>query len=116
MLGSLAMSMSSLCVVTNALRLRFFKSKFAFSYNEKSEEKGIIKIKEKEDVTMTKTIFVDGMMCNHCKAHVEKALATVSGVEKIQVNLEEKCAVIEGDAKREDCIKAITDAGYDVKD
>ena len=118
MLGSLAMSMSSLCVVTNALRLRFFKTKFAFSEEPNSEEKEIIENKEKkEDVTMTKTISVDGMMCNHCKAHVETALKGVSGVTSAEANLEAKTATatLSSDVDINVLIDAVKAAGYEAK-
>ncbi len=119
MLGSLAMSMSSLCVVTNALRLRFFKTKFAFSEEPNSEEKEIIENKEKkEDVTMTKTISVDGMMCNHCKAHVETALKGVEGVISAEANLEAKTATatLSSDVDVNILIDAVKAAGYDAKE
>ncbi len=118
MLGSLAMSMSSLCVVTNALRLRFFKTKFTFSEEQKSEEKEIIKNKEKkEDVTMTKTISVDGMMCNHCKAHVETALKGVSGVLTAEADVENKTATVtlSDDVDVNVLIDAVKAAGYEAK-
>lgn len=118
MLGSLAMSMSSLCVVTNALRLRFFKTKFAFSEEPNSEEKEIIENKEKkEDVTMTKTISVEGMMCNHCKAHVETALKGVSGVIEAEANLEAKTATatLSSDVDINVLIDAVKAAGYEAK-
>lgn len=55
---------------------------------------------------------VQGMTCNHCKMHVEKALSGVSGVEKASVDLDKGEAVVVGNASREDLIKAVTDAGY----
>ena len=118
MIGSLAMSMSSLCVVSNALRLRFFKTKFAFSEDEKSEEKEIIENTEKkEDVTMTKTILVEGMMCNHCKAHVETALKGVDGVINAEANLESKSATVtlSQDTDVNTLIEAVKNAGYEAK-
>ena len=119
MLGSLAMSMSSLCVVTNALRLRFFKTKFTFFEERKAEEKEIIENKKtKEDVNMTKTISVDGMMCNHCKAHVETALKGVSGVISAEANLEAKTATVtlSSDVDVNILIDAVKAAGYDAKE
>jgi cation transport ATPase len=119
MLGSLAMSMSSLCVVTNALRLRFFKTKFTFSEEQKSKEKEIIEDNEKkEDVTMTKTISVEGMMCNHCKAHVETALKSVDGVISAEANLEAKTATatLSSDVDVNILIDAVKAAGYDAKE
>ena len=116
MIGSLAMSMSSLCVVTNALRLRFFKTKFTFS--EDKEEKEIIENNEqKEDVTMTKTISVDGMMCNHCKAHVETALKAVNGVTDAIADVENKTATatLSEDVDVNILIEAVKAAGYEAK-
>jgi len=107
-----------LCVVSNALRLRFFKTKFAFSEDEKSEEKEIIENTEKkEDVTMTKTILVEGMMCNHCKAHVETALKGVEGVINAEANLENKSATVtlSQDIDVNVLIDAVKNAGYDAK-
>ena len=113
MLGSLAMSMSSLCVVTNALRLRFFKTKFTFSEEEQPQEKEIIE--KKEVVTMTKTILVEGMMCNHCKSHVETALMSVNGVTAAEANLESKSATVtlSEDIDVNILIDAVKKAGYE---
>lgn len=75
------MSLSSVCVVTNALRLKKFKTNF------KKEEKNMNK----------KTIIIEGMQCNHCKMSVEKALSSIKGVTKVTVNLENKEAIIESE-------------------
>ncbi len=111
MIGSFAMSLSSLCVVTNALRLRFFKTKFTFS--DDKEEKEITK--KKEEATMTKTILVEGMMCNHCKAHVEAALKGVSGVIDAEANLENKTATatLSADVDVSALVDAVKAAGYE---
>ena len=100
MIGAAAMSFSSVCVVANALRLRFFEPK-------------MIKT-PKGDKTMT--IKIEGMMCKHCVAHVEKALAAVSGVESVEVSLEGKCAVVSGTAQYAALKQAVIDAGYEVID
>lgn len=58
------------------------------------------------------TLKVDGMTCNHCKMHVEKALLGVNGVEGAQVDLAKGEAVVSGEASREDLVKAVVEAGY----
>ena len=100
MLGALAMSLSSVCVVTNALRLRKFKVKF------KEEEK-----------MNRKEILIDGMHCNHCKMAVEKVLNAIDGIDVVQVNLEDKKAIMELSKEVKDSVikKAIEDEGFEVK-
>lgn len=61
------------------------------------------------------TLKVEGMTCNHCKMHVEKALNGVNGVENAQVDLAKGEAVVSGNANREDLVKAVIDAGYNAK-
>ena len=63
---------------------------------------------------MTKVLTVDGMMCGHCQAHVQKALAAVNGVQEVKVNLEQKQAVVSMDAEVPDqaLMDAVTQAGY----
>lgn len=61
-------------------------------------------------------IKIEGMMCKHCRAHVEKALLAVPGVETVEVSLEEKCATVTGTATAEALRKAVVDAGYEVID
>ena len=102
-MGALSMCLSSLFVVTNALRLtRFGKEK---------------KVKEKEEDSMKKTLKIDGMMCQRCVAHVNKALSGVQGVVSVDVNLKKKLAVVEtdGNVTDEALISAVTEAGYEVK-
>ena len=97
MYGTIAMSLSSICVVLNALRLKFFKPKFIY----------------KESKNDMKTIVIEGMMCMHCKAHVEKALNSIEGVTAT-VDLESKTASITGDVANDVLTKAVEDAGYTV--
>ena len=98
-------------VVTNALRLRLFKPKTSPSVVEapKHEE-----IKTKEDTIMKTVIKVNGMMCGHCKAHVETACKGVPGVTDAVVDLNAKNVTVTGDADVAALKKAITDAGYEV--
>lgn len=87
MIGALAMSLSSVCVVTNALRLRKFKPIF---------NKNILQKQIKEESKMSKKIItIEGMQCNHCKMSVEKALNSLEEVTKVEVSLENKTATVE---------------------
>ncbi len=98
-----AMSLSSVCVVTNALRLRFFKP-------AQLSKKG----KQKEN-RMRKTIIIEGMVCAHCAGRVERALNAIPGV-RAKVDLAQKCAVVESAAQLEDEVlkQAVQKAGYEV--
>ncbi|MFC2282721.1 MAG: heavy metal translocating P-type ATPase, partial [Lachnoanaerobaculum saburreum] len=118
MFGAAAMGMSSVCVVSNALRLRGFKR--VNIKNNKSGNDEIVLIenngKKKEEKIMTTVINVNGMMCEHCKATVEKVTKAVEGVSNSIVNLDAKNVTIEyaDGTDLEKVKKAITDAGYEV--
>ena len=92
MLGAAAMSLSSVFVVSNALRLRFFKPVFAAG-NDTAYKQVIITENKKEDIEMKKTITIEGMMCTHCTGRVEKALNAVDGITAA-VSLEDKKAYV----------------------
>ena len=109
MLAAAAMSLSSVCVVSNALRLRFFKGEPGQAPAkdiEINECKG-------ELIAMEKKVIIEGMMCMHCRAHAEKALNAIEGVTAT-VDLESKTAIVTGEVS-DDAIKAaIAEAGYQV--
>ncbi len=139
MFGAAAMSLSSVCVVSNALRLKFFKKDredemSATSQNENVTEVKVVDVpqgsskkivqseeqKEKKDKDHKEecnmlTIKIEGMSCNHCKASVEKALRAFEGVEA-EVSLEEKKACVSnmGTATEEQLKQAVIDAGFEV--
>lgn len=111
MLGAAAMSLSSVFVVSNALRLRLFQSKTAVQTTMQAQA---CKIITQEESTMETVIKVNGMMCNHCKAAVEKACKAVPGTTDAVVNLEAKTVTVTGTADTAALKQAITDAGYEV--
>ena len=88
MFGAAAMSLSSVCVVTNALRLNWFRMKDA------TRDRKIKTRKKQEEMTMEKTMKIEGMMCGHCEAAVKKALESLEGVEEAIVSHEEGTAVV----------------------
>lgn len=123
MFGAAAMSLSSFCVVTNALRLNLFKLHDA-SHDKKLRDKKtpapLPKAEEnkmeKETTTMTKTLKIEGMMCPMCEAHTKKALEELEGVESAVASHTEGTAVVtlSKDVSNEDLTKAVMEAGYKV--
>ena len=89
MFGAAAMSLSSFCVVTNALRLNFLKIN-----KQKYRKEIVIESNEKENLKMKKVLKIEGMMCMHCEAHVKKALEALDGVESVDASHEKGTAVI----------------------
>ena len=145
MFGAAAMSLSSVCVVSNALRLRWVKLHDAKrTQNEPDQDVAASTITDSQETTagtiadinqhnaldnniksinndkgestMTTTISIEGMMCGHCQGRVEKALKEVAGVTEVTVSLENKNAVVTGDASVEALKQAVVDAGYEVTD
>ena len=116
MIAAACMSLSSVCVVSNALRLRLWKPKTkpVSSAANTAATENIADNDNEEEPTMKKTVTIEGMMCNHCVAHVEKALNALPGV-KATVDLAAGTAVVEGAVTDEAIRAAVTDAGYTVK-
>ena len=110
MFGAAAMSLSSFCVVTNALRLNLFKMHDA-GKDKKIKAKADHK---KEETTMTKTMKIEGMMCGHCEATVKKTLEAIAGVEAAEVSHEAGTAVVTLTAEVADDVlkKAVEDKDY----
>ena len=105
-----AMSLSSFCVVSNALRLNWFKM-----YDASRDKK--IKIKKKEEeTTMTKTMKIEGMMCGHCEARVKKVLEALPEVDAAEVSHEAGTAVVtlNADIAGDVLKKAVEDQDYKV--
>lgn len=112
MFGAAAMSLSSVCVVSNALRLKLFRPRNGVKINTNGIEQPII---NKGEVIMNKKMIIEGMSCGHCSARVEKALNALEGVSAT-VDLESKTASIETEGKVDDdqLCAAVAGAGYEV--
>ena len=129
MFAGAAMSLSSVSVVSNALRLKFFKpvrmskdainvySKETDEFKNKSDLKNNKNNKENGGNEMNKILHVEGMSCGHCKAAVEKVLKAVDGVENAEVDLEKKSVSVTLNKEVSDDVlkEAVIDAGYEVK-
>ena len=135
MFGAAAMSMSSVCVVSNALRLKLFKPKrlappagganiqsVVLQAEPEGQPGQTIKTQETKTElqnqggkTMKKTVMIEGMMCQHCVKHVTDALSAIPGC-RVTVSLEDACAQVEmtEDIDNSTLTKAVTDAGYTV--
>ena len=116
MFAAAAMSLSSFSVVTNALRLNFFRM-----HDSGRDHKIRNKLKtttEKETKTMEKTLKIEGMMCGHCEMHVKKALEALDGVKKTEVSHKTGTAVVTLEKEISDDVlkKAVADQGYQVTD
>ncbi|WP_294655677.1 heavy metal translocating P-type ATPase [uncultured Ruminococcus sp.] len=110
MFGAAAMSLSSFCVVTNALRLNFFDIT-----NPKKDRK-IKQKSKKDDIAMTKTMKIDGMMCSHCEGRVKQSLEGLAQVSQAEVSHEKGTAVVTLTAEVSNDVlkKTVEDQGYNV--
>ena len=118
MIGAAAMSLSSVCVVMNALRLNFFNPSNHEGLHDTTPSSDTVSNDRnlKEASTMTKELKVEGMMCDHCKKHVTNALSKMEGVTEVQVNLETKTAAVtmNREISMEEFAKVIEEAGYEL--
>ena len=118
MFGALAMSLSSFCVVSNALRLNLFKVKDAGRDHKIKNEVTLPQWEEsKGEKNMTKTMTIKGMMCGHCEARVKKTLEELEHVTEAQVSHEKGTAVVSMEAEVTDDVlkKAVEEQGYQVE-
>lgn len=115
MIGSAAMSLSSVCVVSNALRLRWFKPK-NITEDIKSNIGEEAPLRMKGNDNMKKTLIIEGMMCMHCQRHVTNALQALDGVQEVVVDLEAKTATVTlaNDVANDILASAVTEQGYTV--
>ena len=116
MFAAAAMSLSSFSVVTNALRLNFFR--MHDSGRDHKIKNKLKTVTEKETKTMEKTLKIEGMMCGHCEMHVKKALEALDGVKKTEVSHKTGTAVVTLAKEISDDVlkKAVADQGYQVTD
>lgn len=117
MFGAAAMSLSSICVVSNALRLKFFRPLHA-EINPQTPAVSMAEATDtrKDESTMEKTIVIEGMMCPHCSGHVHDALCKLPGVQSAEVSHETGKAIctLSEDVANEVLTQAVTDTGYKV--
>ena len=120
MFGAAAMSLSSFCVVTNALRLNLFKlyrpAKHRVRAASIKTETNTLSINRKEEKTMKKTLKIEGMMCGHCEARVKKALEALDGVTSAEVSHEKGTAIVTlaNDVPNDVLKKAVEEQDYTV--
>ena len=122
MIGAAAMSLSSFCVVSNALRLNLLKvHDKSRDRSPKAETPDIIdvieKLSEERNMNTTFTMQIEGMMCPHCEARVKKALEAIEGVQEAKVSHQAANAIVTATSavSKDELAKAVTDAGYEVK-
>ena len=123
MFAAAAMSLSSVCVVSNALRLRLFQPRAVAAPVSAPSKPDVSTLSvptkpesEGEKTTMEKKLIIEGMMCSHCTGRVEKALSDLPGVAAVEMSLEGKSAAVTLSQPVDDAVltKAVADAGYQV--